>query len=60
MEFSKHNYDLRDNLPRNAHFWQVSLLDIVLYIHTYIHTLLARQFWLVRVNFTLQNYKPST
>ena len=34
MEFSKHNwailYDLRDNLPRNAHFWQVGLLDIVL------------------------------
>ena len=31
MEFSKHNwatYDLRDNLPRNAHFWQVGLLDI--------------------------------
>ena len=23
-------YDLRDNLPRNAHFWQVGLLDIVL------------------------------
>ena len=32
MEFSKHKlgYDLRDNLPRNAHFWQVGLLDIVL------------------------------
>ena len=33
MEFSKHNwatYDPRDNLPRNAHFWQVGLLDIVL------------------------------
>ena len=33
MEFSKHNwatYNLRDNLPRNAHFWQVGLLDIVL------------------------------
>ena len=23
-------YDLRDNLPPNAHFWQVGLLDIVL------------------------------
>ena len=23
-------YDLKDNLPRNAHFWQVGLLDIVL------------------------------
>ena len=23
-------YDLRYNLPRNAHFWQVGLLDIVL------------------------------
>ena len=23
-------YHLRDNLPRNAHFWQVGLLDIVL------------------------------
>ena len=23
-------YDLRGNLPRNAHFWQVGLLDIVL------------------------------
>ena len=34
MELSKHNlllgYDLRDNLPRKAHFWQVGLLDIVL------------------------------
>ena len=23
-------WDLRDNLPRNAHFWQVGLLDIIL------------------------------
>ena len=32
MEFSKHNWatNLRDNLPQNAHFWQVGLLDIVL------------------------------
>ena len=32
MEFSKRNwaYDLRDNLPRNAHFWEVGLLGIVL------------------------------
>ena len=33
MEFSKHNwatYDLRDNLPRDAHFCQVGLLDTVL------------------------------
>ena len=33
MEFSEYNwhgYDLRDNLPPNAHFWQVGLLDIVL------------------------------
>ena len=32
MEFSKHNWanDLRDNFPRNAHFWRVGLLDIVL------------------------------
>ena len=33
MEFSEYNWatiDLRDNLPPNAHFWQVGLLDIVL------------------------------
>ena len=33
MELSKHkimSYDLRDNLPRSAHFWQVGLLDTVL------------------------------
>ena len=31
MEFSKHNWATnRDNLPRNTHFWQEGLLDIVL------------------------------
>ena len=36
MECSEYNceYDLRDNLPRNAHFWQVGLLDIVLSEYT--------------------------
>ena len=32
MEFSKHNWGTNSetNLPRNAHFWKVGLLDIVL------------------------------
>ena len=29
MEFSRATIS-RDNLPRNAHFWQVGLLDIIL------------------------------
>ena len=35
MEFSKHNWSTisGDNLPRNAHFWQVGLLDIFLSEH---------------------------
>ena len=32
MQFSEHNWPLylKDNLPSNANFWQVGLLDVVL------------------------------